>query len=178
MKKSILIFSLVVNTLLFCKASMANDAATLDPKIAMFANYIGTWESTFKMENNKPKIVDVANWQRALNGKAIRTLHSINDGEYGGESLIFWDSAQNKIVFYYFTTASFFTNGYIEVINEHSFVAYEDVSGSKQGITKVKSTSTLLDNKMQVSTSYFKNGTWTEPESRVYKPSNKAVNFK
>ncbi|WOH37290.1 hypothetical protein RI844_18305 [Thalassotalea fonticola] len=146
--------------------------------LRMFSKFIGTWESAFAMMDGNPHVVDVAIWERALNGKAIRSLHSINDGMYGGEMLMFWDKELNSLVFYYFTTADFYTKGTIEVVNENSFIAYEDVSGSDDGISKVKSTSTLVDGNIKVTTAYLKHGKWTEPEARTYTPSTKTVNFK
>lgn len=150
----------------------------LDPNLSLFSNFLGTWEATFEMVDDNPTVVDVTIWERALNGKAIRTLHSINDGMYGGESLIFWDKEKKKLVFYYFTTANFYTHGYIDIVDEDSFIAYEDVAGSDDGITEVKSISTMTNEGISVETSYLKNGDWTESEKRIYKPSDKQVIFK
>ena len=175
----------ILNNLLLivCLVFVANNALaksteskTLAKELAIFEPYIGTWQSEFSMGNST--VYDVAKWERALNGTTLRTLHSINNGEYGGESLIFFDKKSQQLVFYYFTTAGFYTQGTIEVIGENSFVAYEDVTGNQNGITKVKSTSTLSKDKLTVSTSYFKNGQWTKPESREYQPSSKSVQFK
>ncbi|NMP15045.1 hypothetical protein [Thalassotalea sp. Y01] len=150
----------------------------LDEKLTLFGKYLGNWEAVFESVDGKPSVVDVAHWERALNGKAIRTLHSINDGVYGGESLIFWDKEKQKVVFYYFTTADFYTQGYIEIVSDNSFIAYEDVTGNEDGITKVRSTSVLEKDKLTVSTAYFKNDEWTPSESRSYTRSNKKVIFK
>jgi len=136
-------------------------------ELTIFAPFVGTWKGVVKEENGKPVLVDVAKWERALNGKALRTLHSINNGEYGGESLIFFDKAKQQIVFYYFTTADFYTQGTIEVLNEHSFVAFEEVTGNADGITQVKSTSTLSENSLAVSTSYLKKGQWNRTSEKV-----------
>ena len=164
------------------KQALANSAnserAGLDPKLAVFSKFIGTWESVFEWDGDQPKVLDVSKNEVALNGKALRTLHSVNEGMYGGESLIFWDKEQQKIIFYYFTTADFYTSGYIEVVGDNQFVAYEDVVGNENGITKVKSTSTYKDNTIEVSTAYYKKGAWTKPESRTYTASDKAVTFK
>lgn len=177
MKK--LIIAVCVYTLCtFSIAAQPEDTTELDPHLSLFEHFLGTWEATFEMVDENPTVVDVTTWERALNGKAIRTLHSINDGMYGGESLIFWDKEQQKLVFYYFTTANFFTRGHIEVVNEKSFIAYEDVSGSDDGIAAVKSTSTLTDEGIIVATSYLKGGEWTNTESRTYKPSTKSVIFR
>ncbi|MFD2166936.1 hypothetical protein ACFSJY_11795 [Thalassotalea euphylliae] len=150
----------------------------LAKELAIFEQYLGSWESEFDPKEGQPKMVDVSKWERALNGTTVRTLHSINDGMYGGESLIFFDKEKGKVVFYYFTTAGFYTQGWIEQIADNAFVAYEDVSGNKDGITQVKSTSTLTPNKITVETSYFKKGNWTKPEARIYVRSEKTVTFK
>jgi hypothetical protein len=174
MKKFI---QIVVCTLsMFSTACLAQD--DFSPELQIFSKFIGTWESTFEMMDGNPSVVDVAVWERALNGKAIRSLHSINEGMYGGEMIMTWDRNVDSLVFYYFTTADFYTSGTIEVVDENSFIAYEDVNGSKDGITKVKSTSTLKGNVIIVITSYLKNGQWTHPETRTYRRSTKNVIFK
>ncbi|WP_286267076.1 hypothetical protein [Thalassotalea atypica] len=165
-------------TLLLCSQTVFSQSTKFAKEISLFSAYVGTWKAEFEVAQGQPSVVDISKWERALNGKALRTLHSINDGEYGGESLIFFDKTKQKIVFYYFTTAEFFTQGVIEVIDDKSFAAYEDVTGNSDGITKVKSISTLQKDKMNVSTSYLKNGQWTTPEQRVYRRTSAKVVFK
>ena len=165
-------FTLWANTVI----ADTGNSKTLVKELAVFAPYIGTWQSAFSM--GEKTVYDVAKWERALNGTTLRTLHSINNGEYGGESLIFFDKKAQQLVFYYFTTAGFYTQGTIEVVSDNSFIAYEDVTGNENGITKVKSTSTLAKDKLTVATSYFKHGQWTTPQTRVYQPSEKSVVFK
>lgn len=143
----------------------AQASEKFDDKLAFFAPYVGTWYSVFESVDGVATVSDVAKWQRALNGKALKTIHSVNKGAYGGESIIFWDKKQQKYVFYYFTTADFMTTGEIEITSDNSFVAYEDVDGSSEmskGITKVRSVSTLTEQKITVETSYLKNGTWAK----------------
>ncbi|MDQ9090391.1 hypothetical protein RC083_02150 [Pseudoalteromonas haloplanktis] len=158
--------------------ALANDSIEIAKELAVFKPYLGTWQADFKVEPGKPPIQDVSVWERALNGKAIRTSHSINEGVYGGESMIFWDSKEQSIVFYYFTTAGFYTKGTMNVLSPTKFVAYETVTGSKEGITKVRSTSEYKDDKFIVLTSYLKKGEWTKPEERIYIRSEKEVKFK
>ncbi len=81
-------------------------------------------------------------------------------------------------MFYYFTTAGFYTKGTMKVLSPTQFVAYEEVTGSKEGITKVRSISELKNDTFVVSTSYLKKGEWTKPEQRTYTRSTKAVKFK
>jgi len=158
--------------------TFANETPSLAKELSVFQPYLGTWQADFNVTQGKSPIQDVSMWERALNGKAIRTSHSINQGEYGGESMIFWDSKEQSIVFYYFTTAGFYTKGTMNVLSPTKFVAYETVTGSKEGITKVRSTSEYKEDKFIVLTSYLKKGEWTKPEERIYTRSDKQVIFK
>lgn len=155
---------------------VAAESKPFADKLQAFAPYLGTWESSFEM--NGKTVNDVTNFERALNGTTLRVMHSIDNGVYGGESLMFWDASKKKMVFYYFTTAGFYTNGYMEWQDSNTFVAYEDVTGNQSGITKVKSTSKLKGDTMTVATSYLKKGEWTPEQTRTYRRSKKSVVFK
>lgn len=162
---------------LFSLNAKASSANVLGEKLRAFQPYLGTWESEMDFGDGK-KVTDVSRWERALNGNTIRTLHSIDNGMYGGESLIFFDASKQQIVFYYFTTADFYTNGTIEFVGTNEFIAREQVTNSAQGYTEVESRSTLSENKLIVSTRYKKTGKWTEPQERTYTRSTKTVKFK
>lgn len=180
MKSALFVLSLILGSFAI-HATDESKSLPMAKELKMFQPYIGTWQSEFPPSKDGSKVIDVSIWERALNGKALRTLHSINDGAYGGESLIFWDKGKKKLVFYYFTTADFMTSGEIEVLSDNSFAAYEDVSGESamsKGITKVRSISTMSKEKLTVETSYLKNGEWTEAQKRIYTPSSKLVKFK
>ncbi|WP_404343622.1 hypothetical protein [Pseudoalteromonas mariniglutinosa] len=165
--------------LLLCVSTFAfADTAELNDKLAVFKPYLGTWQADFTISAEKPPVQDISQWQRALNGMAVKTLHSINNGEYGGESVIVWDEKKQSLVFYYFTTAGFYTQGTMKVLSPTQFIAYENVTGSKEGITKVKSISEFKDDKFIVATSYLKKGQWTKAEQRTYTRSDKKVIFK
>jgi len=172
---------LITTILLSCSGFSQAKQQSFAPELKIFEAYLGTWEAVFKEENGVPTVVDVSKWERALNGKALRTLHSINNGEYGGESIIFFDNKAGTLKFYYFTTADFYTQGRIEVLDNNTFVAYEKVTGESamsQGISEVKSTSKSNGTEMIVETSYLKNGKWTKPDTRKYTRSDKEVLFK
>jgi hypothetical protein len=123
---------------------------------------------------DKP-VVDVSRFELALNGQAIRNLHSINDGEYGGETLIVWDQAKQKVVYYYFTTAGFYTSGTMS-FEDGAIVSRELVTGSANGVTEVAATSRLLpDGRLSVKTRMLKNAQWVEGRERIYAEDPKAV---
>lgn len=160
--------------------SFSGKTLEVDSKLAMFVPYLGTWESEFNIPGGEVSVVDVARWERALNGKAIRIMHSINNGEYGGETLIFWDAKLKQFAFYYFTTADFYTSGRIELLPNGGFYAYEEVSGDNaktDGITQLRSKSEIVADNMVVATASLKNNVWSAPEQRIYIRSQKKVVF-
>ena len=68
---------------------------------------------------------------------AIKITHSVNDGEYGGISIITWDQNKSSLVSSYFTTEGFTTNALMHFENG-KLISLEDVTGNANGITKVK----------------------------------------
>ncbi len=60
-----------------------------------------TWKGVFKDAKPEKPTVDVARWERALNGQAVRLLHSINQGIYGGETLFIWNEKKQIVEYYY-----------------------------------------------------------------------------
>lgn len=146
------------------------NAPELSGPLKCFAPYIGkTWKGVFSSsENQQKKTIDVSVWERALNGTAVRVLHSVNDGEYGGESLIFYDKKEKQLVFFYFTTAGFYTRGSVKT-EENRIISHETVTGNTQGITEVTSTSEILpDGRMKTSSNYLKNGRWVKGHEVLY----------
>src|SRR5262249_9199059 len=89
-------------------ANTADTQPTLNPHLAPLRPFLGkTWKGVFNGSNPDKPTVDVARWERALNGQAVRLLHSINQGVYGGETLFVWNEKAQKVEFFYFTTAGY-----------------------------------------------------------------------
>ena len=135
-------------------------------------------EKTYKGEfaGSKPDkpLVDVMRWERALNGSAVRMVHSLNDGAYGGEIIFTWDAAKSHIVYHYFTTGGFFTTGTMEV-KDGRFVTHETVSGKAGGVTETRGTSELLrDGALHVKTEYLRNGKWEPGRDVTYRMDSTA----
>ena len=119
-----------------------------------------TWTGAFVGSKPEKPIVDVQKWERALNGHAVRVLHSINDGVYGGETIFVWDEQKKTIAYYYFATEGFMTSGTLEA-KDGKFITHEDVKGDADGVTEVRATSEFLsDGKFHVKAEYLKNGNW------------------
>ncbi|MFP3942192.1 MAG: hypothetical protein ACLF0P_17995 [Thermoanaerobaculia bacterium] len=138
--------------------------------LAPLAPFVGkTWRGELAGSDPDRPMVDVSRWEWALNGKAIRTVHSINDGAYGGESLIFQDPEGEGLVSFYFTTGGFYTRGTIEVLGPGRFVARDEVIGNEDGVTRVRATSELLpDGRFRVVAEHFKDGEWVPGNERTY----------
>ena len=130
---------------------------------------------TFRGELNestpgKP-MVDVSRWERALGGMALRNVHSVNDGEYGGETIVYWDRERQCLAYWYFTTAGFFTQGTMKV-EGRKFVNVEKVTGSRSGITEVRSTTDLLaDGRLRTQAEYVQDGKVVPGHGALYEPA-------
>lgn len=149
------------------EASSTDAAATLHEKLRVFAPLVGkTFRGEFAQSTPEKPMVDVSRWERALNGQAVRILHSVNDGAYGGETILMWDSTKERVAFWYFTTAGFQTQGTME-IEGNRWSSVEKVQGSSGGITEVKATSELTaDGQLVVKSQYLRNGAW-EPGHEI-----------
>jgi hypothetical protein len=160
--------------LIFALFSFTTFAAepVLHEKLEIFRPFLNShWEGDLTEPGKDKKMIDRSVWSRALNGQTIKTVHSINDGEYGGETMIFWDQKQGKVAYYYFTTAGFYTHGTMTFNpGTQSIEALENVENNAQGITQVRSYSVLdKSGKLEVSSEYLQNGKWLKGHSAVYK---------
>jgi len=151
-------------------APAADAPLPLDEHLQALQPFLGhTWRGEFKKSTPEKPIIDVSRWDRALNGKAVRVLHSINNGAYGGESIIHWDSEKNEIRYHYFTTAGFYTTGSMTITN-NIITAVERVSGNGDGPDEVRSTYELRDDGTMLNqTQYYKAGGMTNSREVVYK---------
>jgi len=133
-----------------------------------------TWKGTFANSNPEHPTVDVARWERALNGQGVRLLHSINQGIYGGETLFIWDEKKKSVTYFYFTTGGYMTTGTME-IKEGKIITREQVQGDAGGVTEVRATSEILpEGKFHVKAEYLKNGEWSLGHEVTYEPDDTA----
>ena len=148
--------------------SAAAENGPLDPHLEPLRPWLGkTWRSAGE-GGEKPKI-DVARWERALNGKAVRILHSINDGEYGGETIATWDEKKQSVVYHYFTTAGFSTTGTM-TFKDGRVTTHETVAGNAGGVTEVRGTAEIApDGTFRMKTEYLKQDKWQPARDVVYR---------
>ena len=137
--------------------------------------YIGkTFNGEFADFTPENPTYDVSHWERALNGNAIKITHSVNNGEFGGESIIMWDATLESLVSWYFTTAGFYTQATV-ILEDDKLVSHEKVTGNVNGITEVKSTMQLLSNgQLHTISEYLQNGMWIDGHEIYYKKTPEA----
>ncbi len=129
-----------------------------------------TFKGVFKNSTPEKPLVDVSCWERVLNGQAIRMTHSLNEGAYGGETIIRWDAQKKEVVYHYFTTAGFTTVGTME-FKDGKIVTHETVNG-ESNVSEVRGTSEILPGgRLHVKTEYGKDGKWTEGRDVTYEPA-------
>ena len=104
-----------------------------------------------------------------MNGNAVRIMHSVNNGEFGGESIVMWDSDKESLISWYFTTAGFYTQARLH-FEDDKLISIEDVTGNENGITQVKAIIELLpDGELVNSSRYLMNGNWVDGHKIHYK---------
>mgnify|MGYP006145179943 FL=1 len=160
-------------SVLLSTAVFATEQGSLHPKLEPLRPYLNQmWQGDLTQPGTADKMIDRSLWSRALNGQAIKTVHSINDGQYGGESFIFWDESKQSLAYYYFTTAGFYTHGTMEFnMQSGEIVALENVENNQNGITQVKSFSRIMpDGTLETKSSYLQNGNWVDGHSATYNP--------
>lgn len=155
--------------------TLVSAAESLDEHLEPLRPFLGkTWKAEFKNSTPEKPQQDIARWERALNGHAVRVLHSINHGEYGGETLIIWDATKKSLVYHYFTTAGYMTTGTM-TIEGGKFISHEKVSGEAGGISEVKATSQMRpDGTLHSKALYLKNGQWVDGHEFLYHEDAKA----
>jgi len=117
-----------------------------NPKLSWFKPLLGkTWRGTLP-----GGAVDVHRFELILNGQVVRTIHSVNDGAYAGEALVYWDAEKQSIVSHYVTTGGFYTSATIRFENGAML------------------SHILADGRLQVKTEQLKDGQWTPGGERLY----------
>ena len=150
-----------------------NDRATeLSRHLKPLARFVGkTYKGEFVGSTPEKPVYDISRWERALNGQAIRIMHSVNEGQYGGETIVMWDAGKKSLVSWYFTTAGFQTQATLTV-EKGALVSHEKVTGNKNGITEVKATIRLLpDGRMHTKSQYLQKEKWVDGHEIHYRPS-------
>jgi len=151
----------------FIVASPGALHAQLAPKLEGLLPFVGkTWRAPIDPDAG---VYDVARWDIALAGQAVRILHSVGDGSYGGETIIVWDEVEESIVYFYFTTAGFYTRGTMRFDEQGLLHTHEYVTGGETGVSEIRGTHEILpDGTMRVSTEMLRGNTWEHSGVAIY----------
>ena len=168
--KMLFILPIIIN------AKNLNNKVALSEHLESLLPYIGkTYRGEFLNSTKDDPAYDVAKWERALNGNAIRILHSVNNGEYGGETIIMWNPEKNSLMSWYFTTGGFLTNALV-TIEGTKITSIEDVTGNDNGITKVKSIIELRQNGgLENRSKYLMDNIWVDGYKIIYEEDSNAT---
>ena len=143
---------------------------SLDPHLEFLQPWL---EKTFKSEGKDPSsgksTTDVVRWERALNGRAVRVTHSLNEGAYGGEAIVRWDEEKQAVCYHYFTTDTFWTEGTM-TFSGGKITSHELVKGKAEGITEVRATIEMHPDGTYLQKSEFlKDGKWSPGREALYR---------
>ena len=160
--KSISILLVFLTAKTFSQEVLSQNFEPLKPFIGK------TWKGIVGKDKESQPIYDISKWERILNGKAVRILHSVNKGDYGGETIIVWDKEKESLIFYYFTTAAHYTNGSV-TFDDGKMITHEIVKGNEDGVTEVEAVSEISDDgTMKVTSRLKKNGEWGGKRETIY----------
>ncbi len=159
-----------------CGSAFAADPQpTLNPHLEPLRPLLGTtWKGVIKDSKPDKPMTDIARWERALNGQAVRMLHSINNGFYGGETILLWDEKAKAIVYYYFTTEGAMSKGTLTPKGEGKFVSEEEVLNAQDNVSKVRANTEVQRDKMHVKAEYLKANEWKPGHEITYVPEKSA----
>ena len=155
-------------------ASATATAAEPIAELKALAPYIGTWTSIQKPDDCE-KFVDVQKWEWAFRGQVIRLTHSVNGGEYAGESLIHWDATAKNIIYRYVNTSNFYTDGIITILKDGSLEVRENIFSSNKMGRQSHSGYRIEDGKMHSWSKFLTEGTWGEADHYTYNNTPDAV---
>ncbi len=166
---------LTILSLVLAFTAAAPALAELDPRLAPLGPYVGrTFSARMSPPGAEPATVDVQQWEEILGGKAVRITHSINGGEYGGESLLFWDVARETIAYWYVTTADFYTHGTMSAGGD-SLVTHELVVGNAGDISEVEGVWRRTADGHSVTSRMMSGGQWQAKRTTEYRETPDAA---
>ncbi len=141
----------------------AQDLPTASAPAQAFAPFLPLIGKTWRGQNTTQEgVEDVMRWDWAVGGHAVRIVHAVNGGVYGGETLIFPDKDSGQLIFHYFTTGGFHTTGVIRPTGPGAMEIEETVHGA-DSVETLKSRATLgPDGVYRTRSLVERDGAWAE----------------
>lgn len=144
-------------------AVTVQDLPTASAPAQAFAPFLPLIGKTWRGQNTTQEgVEDVMRWDWAVGGHAVRIVHAVNGGVYGGETLIFPDKDSGQLIFHYFTTGGFHTTGVIRPTGPGAMEIEETVHGA-DSVETLKSRATLgPDGVYRTRSLVERDGAWAE----------------
>lgn len=150
----------------------AAEARAQDPFRPLYPLIGRTWRGT---GIGPDAVEDVVRWEWAVGGHAVRAVHAVNGGAYGGETLVFADEDSGDLIFHYFTSGGFHTTGTIRPEADGSLAIEETVHGL-DGIESLRSVVRVADDGTYTSRGLVeRDGAWVEFGGFDYRQDGAAV---
>ena len=138
-------------------------------KFGILADFVGRTFRGEPTQSSAESVADVQLWLWSDDGEDLIIKHRLEDGSYGGDSIVTHDASSGKLAYVYNTNAGFSTHGDFTLSDEGTWEAIEEVTGDSE-ITKVRSRGHIRADGALISKSeYFKNGEWVPGNSFVYR---------
>ena len=151
-------------------ASQSPVTAQQRETFGVLADFAGrTFRGTAQGADADSVVADIQLWVWGEDGRELLIKHALEDGSYGGNTVIFKDPASGKLSYTYQTNAGFSTLGEFTLEDDGSWEAVEEVSGDSD-ITKVRSRGHVREDGALVSASeYLTAGEWEAGHSFIYR---------
>ncbi len=158
--------------LVWAQALPAAEVSVEDPFAPLYPLIGRTWRGT---GIGPDAVEDVVRWEWAVGGHAVRAVHSVNGGVYGGETLIFPDRDSGQLIFHYFTSGGFHTTGAMTLAPTGELEVVETVHGL-DGLEELRSTLVVqADGTYRTRGLVERDGEWVEFGGFDYRQDNDAV---
>ncbi|WP_029085711.1 copper chaperone PCu(A)C [Brevundimonas aveniformis] len=135
----------------------AAEVSAKDPFVPLYPLIGRTWRG---ISLGPDTAEDVVRWDWAVDGHAVRAVHAVNGGVYGGETTFFPDGESGNLIFSYLTSGGFHTNGSLTV-RPDGVMEIEQMVHGLDGLERLRSTVTVPgDGTYQTRTLVERDGRW------------------
>ncbi len=152
------------------KAAKSRAAPTAAQKehFGVLADLVGRTFRGEPTDASAGAVADVQLWLWSDDGEALIIKHRLEDGSYGGDSIVTKNTETGKLSYIYNTNAGFSTRGDFVLDGKGTWEAIEEVTGNSD-VTKVRSRGYIREDGAMISNSeYLKKGEWVPGNSFIY----------
>jgi hypothetical protein len=147
---------------------VAEEDLPLHPKLEELRPFLGvTWKGDLSDPGAKARRTDIVRYDRTLNGEVVRMLHSMNNGDFGGEMIIRFSEEKEAVEYHYFTSAGFYVQGIMTFRGGRMIAEDRDA----QGQPVIRTVRSLKGERLISKTQMYRDGGWTQGTEQFYEPA-------